>query len=209
MPKKMLPRLLVPTLLICAASAAAEELHSYVGAQAGMFLPIESLVSGERVAPDGKVTYHPGLVLSAVAGRQFGSGIRTEAEIDYRRLSSDRFINGGSTAKVASEIRNYGLMTNIYYDFRNRSAVTPYIGGGVGFAVTEFGRGSSNGAELWSDGRDVTIAYQGIGGFALRLSERSSLDFVYHHYAIPRLHFETLSAQFRGPNLSLGFRHWF
>jgi opacity protein-like surface antigen len=179
----------------------------YLGGQAGMFLPIESSVSGEGVS--GKLTYHAGLVLALLGGYQFGNGWRAEAELNYRRLSTDRLSTGATAVSVDGDVWSGGFMTNLYYDFRNRTRVTPFVGGGVGLVVAEFGSATSNGTTLWSADRDVSFAYQGMAGFALRVAPRSELDFVYHHYAVPSFHFDTLAAKFRGLNLSAGFRHYF
>jgi len=190
-----------------AGAAAAGTERAYLGGQAGMFLPIESTVSGSGVS--GKLDYDPGLVLAAVGGYRFDSGVRGEAEFNFRRLTTDKLISDETVVPVRSDIWSCGLMGNVYYDFNNRTAVTPYVGAGVGLVVAEFGKATANGTTLWTRDKDLSFAYQGIAGFALRISRLSSLDFVYHHYAVPSLHFDTLSAQFRGINLSAGFRQWF
>ena len=181
--------------------------RAYLGGQAGMFLPIESSVSGGGVS--GKLSYDAGMVLAAVAGYRFGNGWRGEAELNYRRLSTDQLTGGAAVVQVDSDIWSGGFMTNVYYDFRNRTRVTPYLGGGLGAVLAEFGTARSNATTLWNADREVSFAYQGIVGFALRIAPHTELDFVYHHYAVPSLHFDTLAAKFRGINLCAGFRHSF
>lgn len=171
-----------------------------------MFLPVESSVGG---GVTGKLGYEAGLVLAALVGCEFGNGMRVEAELNYRRLGTDRLTTGATVVQVQSDIWTAGFMTNLYYDFRNRTRVTPYLGAGAGLVLAEFGKGTSNGAALWQSDRDLSFAYQGIAGFALRLTPDTTLDFVYHHYAVPSFHFETLSANFRGINLSAGIRQRF
>lgn len=195
-------------LLLAAATSHAGEGRSYLGGQVGMFLPIESSVSGSS-GLSGKLTYDPGVVLAAVGGYEFGNGIRSEVELNFRHLTVDKLHSGADKVAVDSDIWCSGLMTNAYYDFNNRTRVTPYLGAGVGMAVVDFGKGSSKGTTLWTSDQEVTVAYQGIAGFAVRLGRHTSLDFAYHHYAVPTLHFDTLSSQFRGLNLSAGVRHWF
>ena len=197
--------LLLPT----AVASHAGEGCAYAGARAGMFLPIESSVTGTSGGLSGKVTYNPGVALAAVAGYQFENGVRGEGEVNFRQVSTDKLIGRGGEVALDSDIWSGGVMTNLYYDFRTRTVITPYIGAGVGLAVVEFGQGTSSGTTLWTSDREVSVAFQGIAGFALQVGPHTSLDFVYHHYAVPTLHFETLSAQFRGLNLSAGIRHWF
>lgn len=201
--------LAVSLLLLPVPVCQAAEGGGYAGAQAGMFLPIESSAHGDYLGSGATVTYHPGVVLTALGGYQFGNGLRAEGEIDYRRLGTDRLRYGAGDAPADSDISSFSLLSNLYYDFRNRTPITPYIGAGVGLAVTRFHRGTSEGRLIWSSDADTTVAYQGIAGFEYRVARQTSLDFVYHHFAVPRLHFDTLSAQFRGINLSVGVRHWF
>ena len=100
-------------------------------------------------------------------------------------------------------------MANAYYDIRTPSAVTLFFGTGAGFAVVNLGRGTSGGSTLWSSGQDRSFSYQGIAGFALAVSDRVSLDFAYHNYATPALHFNRLSSQYKGINLLTGIRYRF
>jgi len=208
---KKLVFVLAASLLISLPSTAshAVEGRAYAGGQAGMFLPLESSVTGFFAGSSGKLTFNPGYVLTAVGGYEFGNGIRGEAEASFRHVTTDKLITGAGTVAVDSDIWAGGFMTNVYYDFRTRTAVTPFIGAGVGLVVVDFGKGVSNGTTMWSSDKDVSVAYQGIAGFAVSLGKQTSLDFVYHHYAVPMLHFDTLASQFRGINLSAGIRHWF
>lgn len=196
-------------LLLSAGTAHALEGRGYAGGALGMFLPIESSVTGNFVPRDSKLTFNPGLAVLLQGGYQFANGFRAEGEASYRRLSSEELHTNGRIAPADSSITSYSLMANFYYDFLTRTVISPYLGAGVGVAQTRFGEASSNGNVLWTKDRDVTVAYQGIAGFACRISDDTSLDFVYHHFAIPRLHFKTLSAEFRGINLFVGIRHWF
>jgi opacity protein-like surface antigen len=207
--KKLAQLVAISLLLLTAAASHAGEGRVYAGGQAGMFLPLESSVTGNFDGASGTLTYNPGAVLAAVGGYEFGNGVRGEGELNLRHLTTDKLLSNGATVAADSDIWTYGFMANLYYDFRTRTAVTPYIGAGVGLAVVDFGRGTSNGTTLWTRDSSVSVAYQGIAGFAVSIGSQTSLDFVYHHYAVPTLHFETLSAQFRGLNLSAGVRHWF
>jgi opacity protein-like surface antigen len=196
-------------LLSLAVPTQAAAGQGYAAAQAGMFLPIKGSVTGNFVGDDATVTYNPGVVLALLGGYQFNNGLRGEGEVDYRRVSTDSLYNHDLGVQADSDIWSYGFMANLYYDFKNRTAITPYVGGGVGMAVVRFEQGTARARTLWSSDEDVAVAYQGIAGFALKIADDTSLDFVYHHFAIPRLHFNQLSAEFRGINVSVGIRHWF
>ena len=207
--ERMIRPLVLASLILASGPAGAADGRGYVEGEAGMFLPIESSATGAYLGQDATITYTPGVVLAAAGGYQFKNGVRGEGELDFRRVTTDRMSTPAGRISADGDLRSYGFMANLYYDVITRTAVTPYVGGGVGLAVADFGRGSSKGAPLWNPGHDLSVAYQGIGGFLVRLTERTSLDLASHHYAIPRVHLDTLSADFRGINLCAGIRHWF
>lgn len=207
---KALPALLALSLLLPLPAARADETGGgYAGFQAGMFLPIKSSVSGAFVGEDADVTYNAGFIVTGVGGYEFGNGLRGEGEFSYRQLTTDTLVNGARMVDLRSDIRTYSFMANLYYDFRTRTVISPYVGAGVGLAYADFGKATTSGRLVWSSDTDTAAAYQGIAGFTVRLCDDTSLDFAYRHFAVPRLHFKTLSAQFRGPNLSVGIRRRF
>jgi opacity protein-like surface antigen len=198
--------------LSAALLAAAERVDAgggrgYLEGQVGLWQPIRSSVSGSFAGD--RVTYDPGVMAAGLAGYQFANGLRGEGEFNYRHVTMDKLTIGESRAPLNGDATSYGFMANLYYDFRNRTVVTPYLGAGVGVVVARFSNATSHGTPLWTADREAAVAYQGIGGFALRINDHTSLNFCYHHYAVPRLHFEEVSAQFHGPNLSLGIRYFF
>jgi opacity protein-like surface antigen len=174
-----------------------------------MFLPIESSITLEPSGQQGRLTYNPGFVFATVAGYEFGNGLRGEGELNFRRVTTDKLYTNGPTVQVNADVRSYGAMANAYYDIRTPSAVTPFFGAGLGLAVVNFGKGASGGPTLWNSGRDLSLAYQGIAGFAIALNDHISLDFAYRHYGTSSLHFDTIDSQYKGLNLSAGIRHRF
>lgn len=196
-------------VLLAASSAPAEEGRGYAGGQIGMFLPIKSSVTGNFPDQSGTLTYDPGLVVLAAGGYRFASGLRGEGELNFRRVNTDKLSSGTGRVQADGDVTCYGFMTNLYYDISTPTAVTLYLGAGIGVVATRFSKATSNATVLWTEGHDVDFAYQAIAGLGTRLSDTTSLDFTYHHYAVPRLHFQPLSAEFRGLNLSVGVRHWF
>jgi len=174
-----------------------------------MFLPLESAVNLEPAGQQGRLSYNPGLVLTAAGGYEFTNGVRGEVELNFRRLTADKLYSSGAPVQVDADIWSYGALANAYYDIRTPTAVTPFLGAGLGFAVVHYGRGSSGGSTLWAAGLEKSLAYQGCAGFAIALNNRTTLDFVYRHYATPSLHFDTIHSQYKGINLSTGLRYRF
>jgi opacity protein-like surface antigen len=79
--------------------------------------------------------FDSGLGFSAAVGYRFNSGWRTELELAYRDNPIST-IGGQSppSGQTFKDQTSLATMVNGYYDFRNRSAITPYLGAGLGEA---------------------------------------------------------------------------
>ena len=126
-------------------------------------------------APDGKVTdLGSGLALSAALGFQYS---RTRTELEFRRMEASiqgvTFMNGSPPSSIINDdLVAQALMSNVYFDFTNRTAFTPYIGVGVGGARVENELGE----------RDAAFAYQGRAGVELALGGRFSVGAEYVYF---------------------------
>ena len=117
---------------------------------------------------------------TAALGFVYPAGTRTELEYRYASLSTDALAltpaaGGGLDIAEPDRLSAHFLMSNVYYDFRNESALTPFIGVGVGgaFVTDSFGQ------------RDAAFAWQARAGLALALSDALSVD-VEYLYAVTR-----------------------
>lgn len=113
------------------------------------------------------IAYDSGYQLAAAIGGSSGA-VRIENELAYRTAEAQQ--NRGKMSALT-------LMFNAWFNLRNSSPFTPYVGGGVGYA-----RGSmaSPGAV---DNTGSHAAYQYGGGLDFRLNQAVSLDFGYRHIA--------------------------
>ena len=115
-----------------------------------------------------------GLALSGAIGFQYA---RTRTELEYRRMtpSIDSVAYSGGAAPAVAPVNEdfevQALMSNVYFDFVNRSRFTPYVGVGVGGARVENELGE----------RDAAFAYQGRAGVEVVISDRLSVgaEYVY------------------------------
>ena len=114
--------------------------------------------------PDSRIVENNrGYSLGAALGFRYPSGFRTELE--YRFASSPieeitTFVGASAGPSVESDeaVRAHILMSNVFYDFKNSSPVTPFVGVGVG------------GARVSVDdqfGADLAFAYQGRAGLSV------------------------------------------
>jgi opacity protein-like surface antigen len=116
-----------------------------------------------------------GLSFSAAIGFQYA---RTRTELEYRRMETSidsvayPAAPPSAFAVVNDDLVAQALMSNVYFDFPNRSALTPYIGLGVGGARVENELGE----------RDAAFAYQGRAGVELALGDRFSVGAEYVYF---------------------------
>src|SRR5690606_38471384 len=112
---------------------------------------------------------------AAAIGFQYS---KTRTELEYRRMemSVDGVAYAGGaapgTAVANDDIVAQALMSNVYFDFPNKSAFTPFIGAGVGGARVENELGA----------RDAAFAYQGSAGVEAALSEWFSIGAEYVYF---------------------------
>ncbi len=115
-----------------------------------------------------------GALVSAALGFQYTSNTRTELEYRYAAPSIDAVVETDALGNEFNLVepgrfRTHFLMSNVYYDFRNASFLTPFIGAGVGGAFTSNGLGE----------RDAAFAYQARAGLEAAISNANSFSVEY------------------------------
>ena len=178
--------LAIPALALAGAAAAQPVNGVYIGAGAGVnFSENSSLRFGQPLASQfplagvqnsGRAVFATGVAVVGSLGWGFGNGLRLEMEGHFRQNDVEK-ISGFAGAQGANRAdgyqRIYGFMANALYDFEIPGLpwVTPYIGGGIGYAWREWsGVSSATGAfsgVIRSAGTEAGIAWQAIGGAAL------------------------------------------
>lgn len=144
----------------------------YLGAQAGAnWLRDEDIDrAGSSFSPDFSVAP----AISGNAGYNFGQfgpiGLRAEGEATFRRNNLES-LNG---AYAGGRVNSLGLFGNLLIDIPTGTALTPFIGAGIGgvhvdgsdIVTAGFGR---------VDDADWKLGYQGIAGLSYAVSEAVSL----------------------------------
>jgi opacity protein-like surface antigen len=122
----------------------------------------------------------------------------------------DKFNMLGLSLPVNSDISALGFLANIYYDFKNTSPFTPYIGGGIGFATIYVSQGTSNLNLLWFEDDDTVFAYQLGAGVGYDVSKNWTIDLGYRYFGTSDPQFgNQFKADFGSHNVSLGARYRF
>jgi len=163
-----------------------------------------------------EVTFDPGLYTGGTGGYDFGF-MRLEGELSYRYNNIDtvNFSNGDRfNADDDSYIGVFATMFNVFFDLHNSSPVTPYVGGGIGFASVylndTFGVGSQGFGQLYAESDDTVFASQIGAGVDIALNNRYSLDIGYRYFITDTAHLDsfigTNELEFESHNAMVGFK---
>jgi len=191
--------LLAATILsvpvLAAGSAKAEQISGfYVGAGAGLNLSRDSDVGPNGYTGGGaELEFKPGVAAVISAGWGFGNGLRAEVEGNYRYNNVDdgKIPAFGSPGRAKGNNFSFGVMGNVLYDFDLGlpMGITPYIGGGVGYAWLNYDSVRLTGSDPLNRfdivGSDGQFAYQGIAGLAVPITSMPGLSFTaeYRYFA--------------------------
>ncbi|MBC8414105.1 porin family protein [bacterium] len=148
--------------------------------------------------------FDTGLLVSGALGVQVGKG-RVEAEIGYRTADIDSFQALGVSASGDGDASALSFMVNAYLDIKTESAITPYLGGGLGMAKIELDNVSVSGIAIGNED-DTVFAYQFGGGIGYAMSEKATLDLGYRYFATEDLNLSGTDANYGSHNLTIGIR---
>ena len=192
-------------------SATPAEPGAYVTGFLGVSIPRDSDVTSLDF--EDQVEFDPGVYLGGSGGYDFGL-VRLEGELSYRYSEIDTVTEQGVAApyrNIDGNLGAFATMFNGFLDLHNASPVTPYLGGGIGFATLHLSdtyRRDSSGI-LYGSGDDTVFAYQGGAGIDIAFNNRLSMDLGYRYFATDDAEFDNdifSSMKFKSHNASVGIR---
>jgi len=191
MKKKSL--LAVAAMVVMCSATGAMAGGSYLGAAGGVSIYHDSDVSITG-GPSGDVSYKTGYGFNLAAGYDF-EPVRAEFEFGYK--SAEIKDTGG----VDTNIQSY--MINAYYDFKNKTSLTPYVGAGVGMLNGEL---EDNGISI----DDNAFGYQVMVGTAYNMTKNLALDLSYRFQgAANDFSKEGIDISYNSSNIYAGIRYTF
>ena len=162
-----------------------------------------------------RVEFDPGISFGGTAGYDFGA-VRLEGELSYKHagIGSITSQNGFRFRNVNGGIGATAMMFNGFFDLHNNSRLTPYLGGGIGFAGLHLSDTTTLGEPLYGAADDTVFAYQLGAGVEIDLNRFYSLDIGYRYFATDTATFDSdldisTSMKFESHNATLGFRFKF
>ena len=154
-------------ILVAGAAAQADMVSGpYITGFGGYTINPDTGFDSTTAPTSGKLSFDEGWAGGAAVGYDFGRA-RIEFEGAYRTNdSSDAVTNG----KIGSDLPVISGMINALYDFENESVITPYLGFGMGAAYLDV------------TDSDTALAYQGIAGTKISMTENLSAVVDYRYF---------------------------
>ncbi len=223
------PFIIVAALAALAVPAVSQAIPihpgPYVSGFIGASVPVDTDVTTDQFSPAGtfndRIQFDPSINIGGTGGFDFGV-VRLEGELSYKhgeiRTITDK-ADGFRFGNPDGSLGALAMMVNTFIDLHNYSPVTPYIGGGIGFAALHlsdtFGtdtRGTTlTRTLLYPDDDDTVFAYQAGAGLEIALNRRLSLDLGYRYFGTSKARFDrdfnkTISLKFESHNGAVGLR---
>ncbi|MCW5729795.1 MAG: outer membrane beta-barrel protein [Alphaproteobacteria bacterium] len=156
-------------LWLIGLDARADEPHPgpYLEIGAGALLLEDQSIrlGGEEVA---RFDYEPTYQIGGAIGYRFGQTVRFAVDFQYSDVRPDRVRFLGTRGNFRGGIDAFTVTLNGFYDFVNRSRITPYLGAGMGVAIVEPRNLRLEGMRLQGGDEHFTIVSE--GGFAVSVT---------------------------------------
>lgn len=212
----------IPSLSSAADYRPGPYFSAFLGASFARDTTVDSINSTGNTFSD-QVTFDPGIYVGGTGGYDFGF-VRLEGELSYRGANIDTVTQIGPIPEhfrnVDGDLGVFAAMGNVFLNMHNPSRVTPYLGGGIGFATLHLsatdGYSPTQGryVPLYNDSNDTVFAYQVGAGMDIALNSRYSLDIGYRYFATEKAKFDsdyatTSEFRFESHNAMVGFKFKF
>lgn len=154
--------------------------HPYIGVFGGFdFLPG---ISGTETFSSGSGTLNSkvGDFAGITVGANLGENWRAELELSrlYNGINNFTFNNGNINTYAGGGINQTYALANVWYDFRNDSALTPYVGGGLGAGWADGNLDLNDGGFIRATS-STALAFQLGIGVTYDVGDKLSLDLGY------------------------------
>jgi opacity protein-like surface antigen len=156
-------------LMAAAGLAISSSVYAspYVELDLGASIPLDS-----EIIDDADASYKPTIAVTSAVGYAFNQNFRVDLEYGYQEADIDRI--AGVNVDGAASLTVHTALANGYYNFKNSTQITPFIGAGVGAAFLEGNLGSASAS-------DTVLAYQGTAGASYSVNDHLAVTGSYRY----------------------------
>lgn len=218
----VLVTLLIPALCTAKQSRPGGYMSAFIGAS----IPNDTTVNTDVFSPviasfSDKVKFDPGINIGMTGGYDYGF-FRMEGELSYKNSEINKIIDQADNYSFRNVDGNLGVlavMFNGFFDLHNDTPLTPYFGGGIGFATlylsdtygTDTRGVTASRPLLYQDDLASVFAYQIGGGVDIALNPALSLDLSYRYFGTSKARFDnswniSTDFKFESHNAAVGLK---
>lgn len=207
MKKAIMTAVALAALAIPAVSSAAPQRPGpYLSGFIGATFPVDTDATGFF---NDTIRFDPGINVGGTMGMDFGA-VRVEGEVSYKDGEIDTVhdnVNDTRHSAVEGSLEATAFMANVFVDLHGSGPITPYFGGGVGFAALHLSDTTDRaGTLLYIADDEVAFAYQAGAGLEVALNRQVSLDLAYRYFGTSEVSFADADMEFRSHNATVGLR---
>jgi opacity protein-like surface antigen len=131
------------------------------------------------------MAFNDGLVYEASIGRALRNGFRLQGELSERRDPLGELADGQDQAALNSaRLHQFSFMLSGIYDFRNQSALTPYVGAGLGGVRVDVETRQLEEGFDFSEQSAWKLGFQGFAGLQYEVTPDLHVGLRYSHKVI-------------------------
>ena len=187
-------KIILSAIAVLATSTASYAGDNYFGLSASANKLNDVDVKAPPFGTIATTEYKTGYGFNTEIGTKLTEGLRAELEYSYRHHKIDK-ING---APFSANQESHAIMANAYYDIGTGTAISPYIGGGIGYG----------GLKDHSDFYDG-FAYQGMAGLNYRIRNDLVAYTGYKYFSIVNPKDKGIEINYDTHNVEAGLRFEF
>ncbi|HZV81388.1 MAG TPA: outer membrane beta-barrel protein [Geobacteraceae bacterium] len=212
--------LMIPAFCFAAPARPGAYLSGFIGAT----MPKDTTATTDDFSGfppfSDRVEFDPGINVGITTGYDFGY-LRLEGELSYKQGEINEITERADNYRfgnVDGDLGVFAMMFNGFFDLHNDSPITPYFGGGIGFATlyisdtygTDTRGVTTTRPLLYEDDADTVFAYQVGGGLEIAINPMLSVDLSYRYFGTSEARFEgfnqSTELEFESHNVAVGFR---
>ena len=189
--------LAIPAISLAAPPRPGPYVSGFIGVSVPQNTDVTFTEFGGNIFKD-HVEFDPSINIGGTGGYDFGF-VRLEGELSYKHgdiATVNDQTNGVRFVNVDGNLGAFAMMFNGFIDLHNYSPITPYFGGGIGFAALHLtettgidpATGTVHG--LYPSDDATPFAYQAGAGLEIALNRRVSLDLGYRYFATAKARFD-------------------
>ena len=195
-------------LAIMAAPAVSSASPNRVGPYISGFIGVTIPADADAGFFNEEIEFDPGFNVGGTAGMDYGT-LRVEGEISYKEADVDSITDRGTGETfrgIEGGIEATAFMVNLFVDLHSPGPITPYFGGGVGFAALHQSETFDDLGTFYFADDEMVFAYQAGAGLEIALNRQVSLDLAYRFFRTSEATFTDTEMEFESHNATVGLR---